>query len=110
MPYIPKSEKTDPFFYRVYYRVMLPDLLKKLNAEVTPKNKGIIHDFNKRVLGYKSIAGLSEEVLRLFMYEVAVWWATERGIFICVSKKQLDYEIMGKTIQDSPFNEVKDLL
>lgn len=110
MPSTPKSEKADPFYYRVYFRVMLPDLLKKLNAEITPKNKKLIHDFNKKVLGYESISGLSEEVLRFFMYEVAAWWATERGIFICTSKKQLDYEMEGKGIQDSPFNQVKDLL
>lgn len=66
---------------------MMGDVLHKLGYDATNENKFILHDFHKKVLNYKSIAGLSYERLSKFLLEVFVYWA-ERGIFVRTSKKQ----------------------
>jgi hypothetical protein len=86
---------------------MLPDILTKIGAEITPKNKETLHDFHKRILGYETIAGQSHEFVSLFLFEVCVWWAVEKGIFVRTSRKQMDYP---RNIEDCSFKEVKDLL
>lgn len=105
-----RDEIADPILYRTYFKVILPDLIRKLGSEVTPKNKELLHDFHKRILGYKSIAGRSHEFVSLFLFEVCAWWAMEMGIFVCTSKKQLDAENEGGKIQDRSFLEIKHLL
>jgi hypothetical protein len=83
---------------------MLEDLLTKLNAEITPKNKQTLHEFNKKVLGYTSISGRSKEFVSLFIYEMTAWWAVEQGIFVRSSGNQ------PPDIENRSFLEVKDLL
>ncbi len=94
------DEIQDPILYRLYWRLILPDILTKLQAEVTPKNKKTLHEFNKRVLGYKSIAGKSKEYLSNFIFDVAVWWAVEQGIFVRTNKKQ------PENTQELPFSHL----
>lgn len=59
----------------------MADILYKLGFTPTKANKATLHDFHKRVLGYKSIAGLSHETLSLFINRVLLYWA-EKGMFI----------------------------
>ena len=63
------------------------DCLYKLGFDSTRQNKAILHDFHKRVLGYKSIAGLSHETLSIFINKVLLYWA-EKGIFIRTKRDQ----------------------
>lgn len=66
---------------------MISDILFNLGFDSTKENKMILHDFHKRVLGYKTIAGVSEETIRHFLRDVGVFWA-ERGIFVRTRKIQ----------------------
>ena len=67
---------------------MIPDILYKLGFESTKENKRILHDFHKRMLGYKTIAGITEERLSHFLRDVTVYWAVEHGIFVRIKKNQ----------------------
>ena len=77
----------DHLLYRTYYKLILGDILYHLGHEPTAKNKDILHKFHKRVLGYKTIAGLTQEQLSVFLFAVGVFWA-ERGIFVRTRKVQ----------------------
>lgn len=79
--------KADPILYRTYYSLMMEDILFGLRFNVTKENKRILHDFHKRVLGYKSTSGISHDRLSTFLLEVAIFWG-ERGIFVRSSGKQ----------------------
>ena len=80
-------EKADPILYRTYYSLMLRDILFYLGYDSTRQNKRILHEWHKRVLGFKSIAGGKDETVKQFLFEVGVFWA-ERGIFIRTNRKQ----------------------
>jgi hypothetical protein len=81
------SDIADPILYRTYWGLFLEDILLKLKFVPTAKNKQILHDFHKRVLGYETIAGRSREIVSMFIFEASVFWA-ERGIFARTSRKQ----------------------
>lgn len=98
-----KSDLADPILYRLYFKLCLADILDELGFEATQKNKEILHDFHKRVLGYETIAGRSQEVLSRFIQDVCLFWA-ERGIFVRTSGRQ------PKDIASRDFNEIKHLL
>jgi hypothetical protein len=82
-----QNESADPKLYRVYWRLCLSDILFHLGYEPTTENKLILHEFHKRVLGYKTTANRSQEVVSRFIAEVCVFWA-DQGIFVRTSKKQ----------------------
>jgi len=82
-----KNEIADPFLYRVYFGLVCSDVLHKLGYDATPKAKKILHEFHKRVLGYETIAGRSEEIVSLFIFEVCVFWAVH-GIFVKTREEQ----------------------
>ena len=66
---------------------MLRDILYHLGYDTSKKNKEILHAFHKRVLGYESIAGCHDSILKTFLFEVGVFWA-ERGIFVRTNSRQ----------------------
>lgn len=83
-----KHEFADPILYRVYFSLMCQDILFELGFNATKENKLILHEFHKRILGYKTIAGESQEIVSQFLLEVCVFWGSEFGIFVRTSKKQ----------------------
>lgn len=94
----------DPILYRVYFKLMMSDILHELGFDATKENKAILHDFHKRILKYKTIKGMPHSVVSMFLLEVTIFWATEFGIFVRTSAKQ------NKGIEWLPFKKVKDLL
>ena len=104
------DESADPHLYKVYWSLMLNDILVKLGEESdcifppTKGNKEILHNFHKRILGYETIAGRSQEVVSRFIFEVCVFWATEYGFFIRTSGNQ------PENIADLPLSEIIHLL
>jgi hypothetical protein len=82
---------------------MCQDILHKLGYDATQKNKKILHDFHKRVLEYKSIAGMEQISLSKFLLEVGVYWA-ERGIFVRTKA------IQPIGMEELPLSEIWDLL
>jgi hypothetical protein len=58
-----------------------------------------LHKEFKEYLGYKSTAGMTEEQMSLFLYEVLATAASELGIFIRSSLKQ------PENIQEMPLSE-----
>jgi hypothetical protein len=90
------SDICDPILYRLYFGLMAEDILFHLGFEPTAKNKEILHEFHKRVLGYSTISGRKEEVVSRFLQEVTIFWSVEKGIFVRTSRKQpLWIELMG---------------
>jgi hypothetical protein len=102
-----RDDLADPILYRTYFKIMLPDILIKNGWEVTQENKERLHERHKKILGYESIAGKSHEFVSFFLFEVCVWWAVEKGLFVRTSRKQMEYP---HNIEDRSFLEVKDLL
>jgi hypothetical protein len=96
-------DRAEHLLYKVYWRLCLSDVLFHLGYEATQENKKTLHDFHKRVLGYKTIAGRSHEVVSKFIAEVTVFWS-ERGIFVRTSGRQ------NIRIEDEPLSEIWDLL
>lgn len=88
MKYSAEGEICDPVLYKLYWSLMLEDILFHLKAEVTPQAKELLHEFHKRVLGYSTISGRKKEVVSRFITEVAIFWSVEQGIFVRTSKKQ----------------------
>jgi len=86
------NDIADHKLYRLYWKIMLEDILAKLGYEPTKENKEILHEFHKRVIAYTTIAGQSQEVVSMFLFQVTVFWATEKGFFIRSSRKQ-DYNM-----------------
>jgi hypothetical protein len=100
------KEKAPVKLYKTYWALMMTDILAKLNPGFPPtqENKEMLHEFHKRVLGYESIAGRSKEYVQNFLFDVCVFWAVEKGIFVRTKAKQpID-------IEDRSFLEVIDLL
>lgn len=103
------AKNTDEhLLYRTYWKLCLSDVISKngwmKEAEITSEAKEQVHDFHKRVLGYKTISGLSHEKLSKFIQEVCLFWAETSGVFIRTSKKQ------PKWIEWMPLSEVRHLL
>ena len=98
------DEIADPILYRTYFGLMCSDILHDLGYDATKENKAILHEFHKRILGYKSISGMPQHILSMFLLEVTIFWATNFGIFVRTSSKQT------KGIEWLPFKKVKDLL
>ena len=94
----------DPILYRVYFSLMCNDILYGLGFDATAENKKLLHEFHKKILGYRSIAMKSQTVVSSFLLEVTIFWATEFGIFVRTSQKQ------PKGIEWLPFSKVKNML
>lgn len=94
------EDLADPILYRTYYKLVLGDILDFLGFPATQGNKRTLHDFHKRITGYKSIAGKSQRTVSNFILEVVIFWQTEFGIFIRTSAKQ------EKDLMDKPLSEV----
>ena len=100
----PSDDITDPILYRVYFKLMMQDILFELGFNATQENKLILHEFHKRILGYKTIAGMPQRIVSEFLLEVTIFWATNFGIFVRTSRKQ------EKGIEWLPLAKVKHLL
>jgi len=87
MRYFLKNDIERAFLYRLYWKLITEDILKKLGCGSSKEEKQILHSFHKRVLKYDSIAGKSANIISLFISEVILFWA-ERGIFVRSSSKQ----------------------
>lgn len=81
------NNKADHILYRVYWRLILSDILTKQGFNDDAESKKVLHEFHKRILGYKSIADQSEEIVSEFINKVVLFWA-EQGIFVRTSKRQ----------------------
>lgn len=105
MPVLMNSSpnKADHILYRVYYSLIMNDVLHRLGFDATQDNKKILHEFHKRVLGYKSIADASNETVSHFLRDVGVFWA-ERGIFVRSKESQ------PWGLEELPLSELWDLL
>jgi len=84
---ISADEIADPILYRTYHALMMPDILHHLGFDATKRNKDELHKFHKHVLGYRTISGLSQEQLSIYLFSVCVFWA-ERGIFVRTNRRQ----------------------
>jgi hypothetical protein len=73
--------------YKLYWSLCLTDILYYLGYEPTTENKLVLHEFHKRVLGYKTISDRPIDVLSRFIAEMTIFWA-EHGIFVRTSGKQ----------------------
>jgi len=82
-----QSDIANPILYRLYFALILPDILHKKGMDATAKNKEDLHEFHKKILQVDSIAGKSQEFVSRFLLEVVAWWAIERGLFIRTNKK-----------------------
>jgi hypothetical protein len=98
------KEFADPILYRTYFSIMCGDILRGLEFDATKENKLILHEFHKRILGYKTIAGMSHDIVSEFLLEVSIFWATNFGIFVRTSRKQ------DKGIEWLPLSKVWKLL
>ena len=98
------NEFADPILYRVYFSLMCKDILFELGFNATQENKLILHEFHKRILNYKTIAGMPQNIVSEFLLEVTIFWATNFGIFVRTSRKQ------EKGIEWLPLAKVKHLL
>jgi hypothetical protein len=67
---------------------MLSDICHKKGIDATKKNKEELHEFHKKVLGYETISGRSQDVVSRFLFEVTVFWSVEHGIFVRTSAAQ----------------------
>lgn len=101
---IVNSEFADPILHRLYWGLMMSDICHKLGIPNTKENAERLHEFHKKELGYDTISGRSQEVVSRFLFEVAAWYAMEKGIFVRTSAKQ------PFDIENRSFLEVKDLL
>jgi hypothetical protein len=99
-----RHDITDPILYRVYFSLMCSDILHELGFDATKENKLLLHDFHKRILNYKTIAGMPQNIVSEFLLEVTIFWATNFGIFVRTSRKQ------EKGIEWLPLAKVKHLL
>ena len=98
--HLKNEDIADPILYRTYWSIMCEDILHKIGFDATKKNKEILHEFHKRILGYKTIAGRSQESVSKFLLEVTIFWGFEFGIFVRTSGKQF----LG--IEDKPLKDV----
>lgn len=99
-----KDEIADPILYRTYWSLVCGDILEFLGFPTTQQNKLILHEFHKRITGYKSIAGKSQRTVSDFILNVVIFWQTEFGIFIRTSGKQTTDMI------DKPLSECWEIL
>ena len=99
-----RDEIADPILYRTYFSLMMGDILHKLGVSPTLKNKERLHEFHKRILEVKSTAGMTHEQMSKFLFDVCVYWVTERGFFIRTNRYQ-PYDI-----EDRPLSTVWHLL
>jgi len=81
------NNNADTLLYKVYWKLYLGDILYHLGFEPTDEARRLVHEFHKKMLGYSSIAGRSQEVVQRFLAEVLIFWA-EQGIFVRSSGKQ----------------------
>jgi len=82
----------DPILYRLYWSLILGDILHKLGYDATKENKMILHDFHKRILEYDSIAGKTQEGVSKFIFEVGVLWSWMGIFFRTKSSQPMDIE------------------
>ena len=76
-----QNDRANHLLYKLYYSLIMADILYKLGFTPTKANKSTLLDFHKRVLGCKSIAGLTHEGMSMFINRVLLYWA-EKGMFI----------------------------
>lgn len=88
----------DPILYRTYWFLVCGDILDFLGFSHNKENKLILHEFHKRITGYKSIAGRSQRTVSNFILEVVIFWQSEFGFFVRTSQKQTK-DLMDKELK-----------
>jgi hypothetical protein len=94
-----KSDIADPILYRLYWSLMLNDILHKQGFDATKENKEKLHDFHKRILGYETISARTQDVVSRFIFEVCCYWSVEKGIFVRTSRNQ-PYDIEQRSLAE----------
>lgn len=97
-PSSPRNEIADPILYRLYFGQICKEVIHKLGYDATHGAKKLLHEFHKRVLGYETIAGRSQDIVSLFIFETIVWWSCH-GMFIRTK------EDMPIDIQEMPLSK-----
>jgi hypothetical protein len=93
-----KNDIADPILYRLYYGLMLPDIAHKIGLDATPYVKKRLHEMHKKYLKYPSTAGVSQETMSQFLFEVCALWACF-GIFVRTKEEQ-PLDILEKSLKD----------
>ncbi len=107
MTSLPQNDRAEHILYRTYFGLCLKDILLAngfKEHEITQELKDILHEFHKRVLGYKTIENQSHEVVSMFVQQVCLLWAEQRGIFVRTSKRQ------PRLIQWMPLSDCWEML
>ena len=79
--------QADPVLGRLYWGYMLPDILHKLGLDASKEAKERLHEIHKKYLKYPTTAGVSEYVMRQFIFEVCALWACH-GLFVRTREDQ----------------------
>lgn len=82
-----QNDIANPVLYRLYFGFMLPDLCRNLGLPPTPYVKERLHDIHKKALNYSSIAGKSQHIVSMFLFEVGALWACF-GVFVRTKEGQ----------------------
>jgi len=82
-----KDDIANPALYRLYYGYMLPDIAHKIGLDATPYVKKRLHEIHKKALHYPTTERVSQEIMRMFVFEVGALWACH-GIFVRMKKEQ----------------------
>jgi len=97
------NEIADPILFRLYWGYMLPDICHQIGIDATPYAKKRLHEIHKKYLHYPTTAGVSQQIMSLFLFEVCALWACH-GIFVHTNEKQ------PKDIEWLPLHDVWHLL
>ena len=93
-----KDDIADPILYRLYYGLMLPDIAHKIGIDATPYVKKRLHEIHKKYLKYPTTAGVSQQIMSQFLFEVGALWACF-GIFVRTKEEQ-PLDILERDLKD----------
>jgi len=82
-----QNNTANPALYRLYWGFMLPDICRSKGLPHTDYVKERLHEIHKKALKYETIAGRSQEVVSLFLFEVCALWACY-GVFVRTKETQ----------------------
>ena len=82
-----QNDIADPRLYRLYFGFMLPDICRNLGLPPTAYVKERLHEIHKQALNYSSIAGKSQHIVSMFLFETCALWACF-GIFVRTKEDQ----------------------
>jgi len=93
-----RDDIADPILYRLYFGLMLPSIAHQVGLDATPYVKERLHEIHKKHLKYITTAGVTQEVMSRFLFEVCALWACF-GIFVQTREDQ------PRNILDLPLSE-----